>query len=40
MKLEAGVCNRTERIKGTDDAGLCAKVVLIQAVLLEAVHFG
>lgn len=40
MELEAEVCSRTECIKGADDAGLCAKVVLVQAMLLEAVHVG
>lgn len=39
MELEAGVCSHTECIKGADDAGLCAKVVLVQAMLLEVVHF-
>lgn len=40
MELEAGVCSRTECIKGADDAGLCAKVVLVQTMLLKVVHFG
>lgn len=39
MELDAGVCSRTECIKGADDAALCAKVVVVQAMLLEPVHF-